>query len=442
VTGSGADYEDDGTMWAVCSPFDSTVKVYKSTDAGQTWNYIAGFGWSPACQFGRVQVVVGIGDSNFVHVFALLPLQNGDLVDAIFLHDGTFAGWSSVKSGADTVSDFSVCRDNIPPYFLHVVATNMLRGGDNNITVLRSTDFARTWAETQHWSDGSNPSISTGAGNSVFYTSTYATWHRGMLAMLYNHSYGTGSWNETDVRPDTFPVGGAVVAAAFTVPDSEAVLWLAWHHLSGSYLEVTACYSTDGGTTFSTPMPTANLPTGNQSWVDLKNYRSVGNTYVNISYFSLESNYRRVFRQFANASSPGVWSDTHRINKEEAFRSRELTPWLVYSPGGPGTGAGCVFRHHDAPYSFCWNSPWTEAVAEPVAPEPVRVGLTPSIVRSVLVLGAAGGRQNTAYRTELVDVAGREMMELQSGPNDVSRLAPGVFFMRSRRAVRRVIVTP
>ena len=422
VNGTGTDYEADGTMWAVCSPPDSTVKVYKSTDAGATWNYFQGFGWGPACLFGRVQVVVGIGDSNYVHIFALLPFQDGDLVDIICLHDGTYVGWAAVKSGADTVSDFSVCRDNISPYFLHAATTNMLRGGSGTVSILRSMDFGRTWAQTQTWADGSNPSISTGAGSSVFYTAAFATWNPGGLALVYNHSYGTGAWAETDVAPDTFPVVAPVVAAAFTVPDSEAVLWWAWHHTAGSIIEVTACYSTDGGATFSVPAPTANLPTGIQSWVDLKNYRSVGNTFVDLSYFSLDGNFRRVFRQFASAGSPGVWSDTLRINNEEAFRAREMTPWLVYSPGGPGTGAGCVFRHYAAPYNFCFNSPWTTDVAEPVAPRPIRFGLVPSIVRGSLTLAPAA---------TLMDAAGRRVMNLVPGANDVSHVAPGVYFVEA-----------
>jgi hypothetical protein len=429
VNGTGTDYEADGTMWAVCSPLDSSVRVYNSTDAGQTWNYFTGFGWSTPCQFGRVQVVVGIGDSNFVHVFALLPFQDGDLIDVFYLHDGTYAGFAALKSGADTVSDFSVCRDNIAPYYLHASAVNTYRGGGSNNTILRSTDFGRTWAETQHWNDASNPSISTGAGASVYFTSAYATWYPGGLMMIYNRSYGGGDWVETDIQPDTFPVTAPVVAAAFTVPDSEAVLWLAWHHTAGSMIEVTACYSTDGGLTFSTPAPTANLPTAVQSWVDLKNYRVLGNTYVNISYFSLETT-RRVYRQFASAGNPGVWSDTLRINNEEAYRARELTPWLVYSPGGPGSGAGCVFMHYISPDAFCWNSPWTTAVAEPVAPEPARFGLVPSIVRGALDLGAYS-KQHSAYRAELLDISGRKVMSLAPGANDVSRVAPGVYFVEA-----------
>lgn len=149
VNGTGTDYEADGTMWTVCSPLDSSVRIYNSTDHGQTWNYFRGFGWSTPCQFGRVQVVVGVGDSNFVHVFALLPFQDGDLVDVIYHRDGVSAGWAAVKSGADTVGDFAVCRDNTPPYYLHASAVNTYRGGLANNRIMRSTDFGRTWAETQ-----------------------------------------------------------------------------------------------------------------------------------------------------------------------------------------------------------------------------------------------------------------------------------------------------
>ncbi len=55
----------------------------------------------------------------------------------------------------------------------------------------------------------------------------------------------------------------------------------------------------------------------------------------------------------------------------------------------------------------------------------------PTIVRGVLVLGAVDSRQNTAYRGELLDAAGRKVMELRPGANDVNRLSPGVYFVRA-----------
>jgi hypothetical protein len=70
-----------------------------------------------------------------------------------------------------------------------------------------------------------------------------------------------------------------------------------------------------------------------------------------------------------------------------------------------------------------------------------------SMVRGVLVLGAVGCRQNAEYRAGLMDVSGRKVLVLRPGANDVSRLAPGVYFVREAQAraqaqpVRKVIVS-
>jgi len=44
-------------------------------------------------------------------------------------------------------------------------------------------------------------------------------------------------------------------------------------------------------------------------------------------------------------------------------------------------------------------------------------------------------------RPALLDISGRKVMDLKPGPNDVSGLAPGVYFVRSRPAIHRVVVT-
>jgi hypothetical protein len=72
-----------------------------------------------------------------------------------------------------------------------------------------------------------------------------------------------------------------------------------------------------------------------------------------------------------------------------------------------------------------------------------------TVVRGVLMLGAVGSRQNTGYRAalsdrgrcgQLLDAAGRRVLKLHPGANDVSGLAPGVYFVREAQAVGRVIV--
>jgi hypothetical protein len=54
----------------------------------------------------------------------------------------------------------------------------------------------------------------------------------------------------------------------------------------------------------------------------------------------------------------------------------------------------------------------------------------PTMVRGVLFLGV-GSRQNTAYRAELLDISGRKVMELVPGPNDVTGLSSGIYFVRA-----------
>jgi len=68
----------------------------------------------------------------------------------------------------------------------------------------------------------------------------------------------------------------------------------------------------------------------------------------------------------------------------------------------------------------------------------------PSVVRNVLLLRQSSGRKPQA--ASLLDAAGRRVAELHIGANDVSRFAPGVYFVgdggvgHERAGVRRVVV--
>ena len=60
----------------------------------------------------------------------------------------------------------------------------------------------------------------------------------------------------------------------------------------------------------------------------------------------------------------------------------------------------------------------------------------PTVVRGEFFLPSANGEERLA-KGELLDISGRRVMELQAGANDVSRLAPGVYFVRSASGVER-----
>jgi hypothetical protein len=68
-----------------------------------------------------------------------------------------------------------------------------------------------------------------------------------------------------------------------------------------------------------------------------------------------------------------------------------------------------------------------------------------SVVRGVLMLGAADSRQSSETEAELLDVSGRKVLNLHPGANDVRAQAPGVYFVREAQApaqaVRKVVIT-
>jgi DNA-binding beta-propeller fold protein YncE len=67
-------------------------------------------------------------------------------------------------------------------------------------------------------------------------------------------------------------------------------------------------------------------------------------------------------------------------------------------------------------------------VAETMNDERVTMNAGPTVVRGVLLGPQAVGRQPSAV---LLDVAGRKVLDLHPGANDVRALAPGIYFLRA-----------
>jgi hypothetical protein len=134
---------------------------------------------------------------------------------------------------------------------------------------------------------------------------------------------------------------------------------------------------------------------------------------------------------YAFSSDHGVsWSEPELVNDD--------TTAAAYDPDIGADSAGHVYIvWRDLRYGQLWfatNNP--AAVAEAPPQQPIGVPPLATVIRNVLVLGAVGSRQNTAYRAELLDAAGRKVADLQPGANDVSKLAPGVYFIREGRGIR------
>ncbi len=81
------------------------------------------------------------------------------------------------------------------------------------------------------------------------------------------------------------------------------------------------------------------------------------------------------------------------------------------------------------PDNWILDSAYVTGIQETPNAELRTLNSGPTIVRGVLMIGDRGPK--TGDRAELLDVSGRKVLDLHPGPNDVSRLAPGVYFVRS-----------
>jgi YVTN family beta-propeller protein len=81
-------------------------------------------------------------------------------------------------------------------------------------------------------------------------------------------------------------------------------------------------------------------------------------------------------------------------------------------------------------------------------PQATRNKPVPTVVRGVLFLGDCP-RTGTVPKTVLLDISGRKVLDLHAGANNVSRPAPGVYFVREQsqaasprpQAIRKTLVT-
>jgi hypothetical protein len=155
------------------------------------------------------------------------------------------------------------------------------------------------------------------------------------------------------------------------------------------------------------------------------------------------------------------WTPGVLVTERNSFSHRFPSIVDRMIPGGPSEDTICIsymidsisgfFVEGEGPVSF--NPIVCQFIASPlvgvkeVAGDELRVtNVWPTIVRGELYMQACGIR-HTAYGAELLDAIGRKVLDLHSGANDVSRLAPGVYFVREAQAqaqaqaIRKVVLT-
>jgi hypothetical protein len=140
-----------------------------------------------------------------------------------------------------------------------------------------------------------------------------------------------------------------------------------------------------------------------------------------------------------------VWYSTNGVGWTSATDSAEWRPrgWhtsVVYN------NKLWVMGGDSAINSLTMNDVWSSpglGIEETPDGEVLTTNSGPTIVRSVLETGAQLAASGA--RLELLDAAGRRVADLHVGPNDVSRLSPGIYFVQRETPdcwkTRKIVIT-
>jgi hypothetical protein len=143
---------------------------------------------------------------------------------------------------------------------------------------------------------------------------------------------------------------------------------------------------------------------------------------------------------YAYSSDHGAsWSDLELVNDDSTESS--WNPDIAADSAGH---AYVVWQGGSGHVWFSTNNPAAAIAEQP--PQPVGTHPLATAVRRVLYLPRSLDPSATSV---LIDISGRKAMDLAPGTNDVSRLSPGVYFVREQlqaashkpQAVRKVVVT-
>ena len=135
--------------------------------------------------------------------------------------------------------------------------------------------------------------------------------------------------------------------------------------------------------------------------------------------------------------NPDIYARTMAFNEDEYV---DNDPVIDINPSLTTIGLTqhwCVWQSdRSGNWDLYGSYVYATGLEESRRPQAASFKLGPTIVRGTLVLHGLGTRpelperNSVMSRAALLDISGRKVMGLRAGPNDVSRLSPGVYFLR------------
>jgi len=295
----------------------------------------------------------------------------------------------------------------------------VFHGAYTQVSYRRSLDRGITWQPevllTHDSARSEDPSVAV--SESVVHVVWFDTRDSSAGDAYYERSLDNGAtWG-----PETRLTVDSAIVYAPTVAAVDSLVHVAWIDRRGGGYQFQIYYmrSTNWGATWE---PEVRLT--NNSGACLFPVLAASGRNVHIAWYDDRTGNKQLY--YRNSTNGGLdWTPEIRLTQTSTNSSNPA----IALTGDTIHVVFCDDRSGDTELYYLRNPTGNVGTEEGLKPQARSQKPAASIVRGVLVLGAVDIRQNTEYGAELLDAAGRSVLDLRPGANDVSRLAPGVYFV-------------
>jgi hypothetical protein len=327
--------DTSGNLYAVrCSTdVSTTLIIYKSTDAGESWSRLTQTGAPSGSLLHPVLLTGSTGDK--LYLFYLTSNLNQSVRLLRYTQEGAWDGNFGVKLDSDTITYFSACTDlGVGGHLMVVFERQRMGYATPDLCSIVSTDQGETWgSEVQITDVGSHPDIAYGNDGYLYCVHEKTGGPDKEIAFIRSSDYGlswelgTGEYLTDDFYDDTYP---KVAALHHSAPDDYHV-WVAYNHDWGDgNIDLYYAHSSDGGENWSKDHPLANSADYDEMACDLWAKPNETYNWMSICYlrhklvlFSGVQEYSEVHRAYTSRLFPTTWYSGGQISDSTAAQSED-----------------------------------------------------------------------------------------------------------------------